>query len=237
MGELRLLGERDADGVLVVLDEEDDRDLIDGSEIHRDVGVPLARGAVAEEHEHGGPFTFELRSETQPDRVQRLRRQRRALRRRPPPLRVVATVRVAPEQRECLDGRNAPSDEGDGVAVGREHPVLAAQCQHGSDLARFLAAGRRVDGEAALPSQAWSQAGRSAEPSRGGGTARPARLPSGISSPAACEDGPVGRDQAGGLTEWHDLEQAGEVRRERGHLISGLSGSVVELGLQCHLPM
>ena len=44
-----LARERDGDGVLVVLDEEDDGEFVDGGEVHRLVHFALAGGAVAEE--------------------------------------------------------------------------------------------------------------------------------------------------------------------------------------------
>ncbi len=148
-----LLGQRHADRVAVVLDEEHHGRLPDRREVERLVRVALARRAVAEHDQRGLVRAPQRGGVGEPHRVQRVRRQRRALRRHVVQVRVVAAVPVAAQQGEGLARVHAAGDDRHAIAVCREQPVLVAQREHGPDLAGVLAARGRVHREAALPGQ------------------------------------------------------------------------------------
>ncbi|ANF31343.1 hypothetical protein A0130_06380 [Leifsonia xyli] len=148
-----LPAERHRDGVAVVLHEEDHRQVEDGGEVERLVEVALAGGAVAAEREHDGVLAAHPSGVREADRVQQLGRERRGLRGDVVDARVVSGVPVAAEQHERLERVDAALDDGDGVAVGREQPILIVQHHGGGDLAGLLPVRRRIDGELALPHQ------------------------------------------------------------------------------------
>ncbi len=148
-----LLRERDADRVLVVLDDEHDRRLEHGGEVERLVEVALAGRAVTDERQGDGAAALARLAVREARGVDELGGQRRALGRRPRRHRVVAAVPVTAQQGQHLDRVDAAGDQRDGVAVGREDPVAGLQRQHRADLAGLLAARGGVDREAALLGQ------------------------------------------------------------------------------------
>ena len=149
----RLLRQRHADRVPVVLHQEHHRGLPHAGEVERLVGVALAGRAVAEQRQRHLVLVLQRGRVREADRVQGVGRQRGALRRDPVLVGVVAAVPVAAQQREGLLGGHAAGQHRHRVAVGRKQPVLAAQRERGPDLAGVLAAGGRVDREPALLGQ------------------------------------------------------------------------------------
>jgi hypothetical protein len=79
-----------------------------------------------------------------------IRRERRALRRDPKLVRVVAQMPIPAEECQRGDRINAARHDCDAVAIGGKQPIPLLQCANGSDLARLLAAGGRVDGQPPL---------------------------------------------------------------------------------------
>ena len=145
-----LLGQRHADGVLVVLDEEHDRGLEHGREVERLVEVALTGGAVADERHRDGRAAPALLAVRESGGVNQLGCQRCALGRRPCRHRVVAAVAESTRHLEDLDRVEAAGHQGHRVAIGRECPVAFGQCQHRPNLASLLTARGRVDREATL---------------------------------------------------------------------------------------
>jgi len=198
-----LAGQRDGDGVLVVLHEEDDRGLEDGREVERLVEVALAGAAVPAQRHHDRALAAQPRRVSDPDGVRELGGERRRLRGDMVGRRVVAGVPVALEQGEHLDRVDAARDDRRGVAVGREQPVALLEHLGRGDLAGLLPVGGRVDGEPALADE---RVRLVVEPSRGDqALQRAQQRVRGRHLPA------VGRDRPpGGVDELHRI-----VRRQQ----------------------
>ncbi len=148
-----LLGERHGDRVLVVLHEEDHRQVEHRGEVQRFVEVAFTGGAVAAHGDHNGVLPAQLGRVGDAHRVQQLGGQRGGHRRAVVGLRIVPAVPFAAEAGHDFHRGDALGQHGHGVAVGREQPVAFFEAQRGGDLAGFLAVARRVDGHAALAHQ------------------------------------------------------------------------------------
>ena len=73
-------------------------------------------------------------------RMTGIRRERRALRRDPKLVRVVAQMPIPAKKSQRGDRINAARHDCDAVAIGRKQPIPLLQCANGSDLARLLPA-------------------------------------------------------------------------------------------------
>ena len=142
-----------ADRVAVVLHEEHRGRLPHGREVQRLVGVALAGRPVAEQRERHHVLPAQPRAVRQADRVQRVGRQRRALRRNPELVRVIPAVPVPAQQGERLLRRHPAGEDRDRVPVGGEQPVRLPQREHRPHLAGVLPARRRVHRQPALLGQ------------------------------------------------------------------------------------
>ena len=152
-GSRGLLGQRDANRVSVVLDEEDYRRLPDGREIQGRVRVALTGRAVAEHDQGDRVLALDHGRAGQSHGVQGIGRQRRALGCHPVLVRVVAAMPVSAQQGQDLDRVHAARGHGHRIAVGRKQPVLRTQSRHRADLACFLAARGWVHRESPLLGQ------------------------------------------------------------------------------------
>ncbi|MCY1226501.1 hypothetical protein D9M72_387320 [compost metagenome] len=148
-----LVGQRHRDGVLVVLDEEDDREVEDGREVERFMEVAFAGGAVAAHGQDYGVLAAEFGGVRNADGVEQLGGERGALDADLVLEGVVAAVPVAAEEGHGLHWVHAAGHHGHGVAVGGEDPVAIREAKCGRHLTRFLSVAGRIDGHAALADQ------------------------------------------------------------------------------------
>src|SRR3989475_433479 len=155
-----LAGDRDGDGPLVVLAEEDRRGLEDAREVHRGVEVALARGAVAEVRERDDVLLADLRGPCRADGLRDLRADRAGdrhvvdiagpvvVRHLPALLRILGvSIRLSDQRR---DGEASPQG-GPRLPIRREDPVPLLEGHRAAYLGRLLSGAWNVESDPPLP--------------------------------------------------------------------------------------